>query len=81
MSLIIVSNDLSEEVHLVTVANGAATVTERLSGNSVSAEEMETLFPGFADAITAAQDTAELLGTLGSLNEGFIWAQVSGALS
>ncbi|CAM8571029.1 MULTISPECIES: hypothetical protein [Klebsiella pneumoniae complex] len=80
MSLIIVSNDLSEEVHLVTVANGAATATERLSGNSVSAEEMETLFPGFADAITAAQDTAELLGTLGSLNESFIWAQVSGAL-
>ena len=80
MSLIIVSNDLSEEVHLVTVANGAATATERLSGASVSAEEMETLFPGFADAITAAQDTAELLGTLGSLNERFIWAQVSGAL-
>ena len=81
MSLIIVSNDLSEEVHLVTVENGAATATERLSGASVSAEEMETLFPGFADAITAAQDTAELLGTLGSLNAGFIWAQVSGALS
>ena len=80
MSLIIVSNDLSEEVHLVTVENGAATATERLSGASVSAEEMETLFPGFADAITAAQDTAELLGTLGSLNERFIWAQVSGAL-
>lgn len=80
MSLIIVSNDLSEEVHLVTVANGAATATERLSGASVSAEEMETLFPGFADAITAAQDTAELLGTLGSLNERFIWAQVSGSL-
>ena len=80
MSLIIVSNDLSEEVHLVTVANGAATATERLSGASVSAEEMETLFPGFADAITAAQDTAELLGTLGSLNESFIWAQVSGSL-
>lgn len=80
MSLIIVSNDLSEEVHLVTVANGAATATERLSGASVSAEEMETLFPGFADAITAAQDTAELLGTLGSLNESFIWAQASGAL-
>ncbi|MBD7089349.1 hypothetical protein HPO56_27820, partial [Klebsiella pneumoniae] len=74
-------NDLSEEVHLVKVENGAATATERLSGNSVSAEEMETLFPGFADAITAAQDTAELLGTLGSLNAGFIWAQVSGALS
>ncbi|HDS5453334.1 TPA: hypothetical protein QHY46_005328, partial [Klebsiella pneumoniae subsp. pneumoniae] len=54
MSLIIVSNDLSEEVHLVKVENGAATATERLSGNSVSAEEMETLFPGFADAITAA---------------------------
>ncbi|HGH7225334.1 TPA: hypothetical protein ACHQN2_005446 [Klebsiella pneumoniae] len=80
MSLIIVSNDLSEEVHLVKVENGAATATERLSGNSVSAEEMETLFPGFADAITAAQDAAELLGTLGSLNESFIWAQVSGAL-
>ncbi|HHT1830251.1 TPA: hypothetical protein ACTYPY_005562 [Klebsiella pneumoniae] len=80
MSLIIVSNDLSEEVHLVTVANGAATATERLSGASVSAEEMETLFPGFADAITAAQDTAELLGMLGSLNESFIWAQVSGSL-
>ncbi|HBS6231285.1 TPA: hypothetical protein RRV10_005375, partial [Klebsiella pneumoniae] len=47
MSLIIVSNDLSEEVHLVTVANGAATATERLSGASVSVEEMETLFPGF----------------------------------
>ncbi|MBG1814179.1 hypothetical protein I4176_08715 [Klebsiella pneumoniae] len=80
MSLIIVSNDLSEEVHLVKVENGAATATERLSGNSVSAEEMETLFPGFADAITAAQDPAELLGMLGSLNESFIWAQVSGAL-
>ena len=80
MSLIIVSNDLSEEVHRVKVENGAATATERLSGNSVSAEEMETLFPGFADAITAARDTAELLGTLGSLNESFIWAQVSGAL-
>ncbi|HDS7984541.1 TPA: hypothetical protein RFW29_004015 [Klebsiella pneumoniae subsp. pneumoniae] len=80
MSLIIVSNDLSEEVHLVKVENGAATATERLSGNSVSAEEMETLFPGFADAITAAQDTAELLEALGSLNESFIWAQVSGAL-
>ena len=77
MSLIMVNNNLSEEVHLV---NGAATATERLSGASVSAEEMETLFPGFADAITAAQDTAELLGALGSLNESFIWAQVSGAL-
>ncbi|HGN8976410.1 TPA: hypothetical protein ACK1R2_004518, partial [Klebsiella pneumoniae] len=74
MSLIIVSNDLSEEVHLVTVENGVATATERLSGASVSAEEMETLFPGFADAVTSAQDTAELLGTLGSLNGGFIWA-------
>ncbi|HDY8290006.1 TPA: hypothetical protein RRG66_004520 [Klebsiella pneumoniae] len=81
MSLIIVSNDLSEEVHLVTVENGVATATERLSGDSVSAEEMENLFPGFADAITAAQDTAELLWALGSLNESFIWAQVSGALS
>ena len=37
----------------MTVENGAATATERLSGASVSAEEMETLFPGFADAITA----------------------------
>ena len=50
MSLIIVGNDLSEEVHPVTVANGAATATERLSGASVSAE-METLFPGFASAV------------------------------
>ncbi|EMX0804189.1 hypothetical protein [Klebsiella pneumoniae] len=80
MSLIIVSNDLSEEVHLVTVANGAATATERLSGASVSAEEMETLFPGFTSAVATAGDTAELLGTLGSLNERFIWAQVSGSL-
>ncbi|EPY4579379.1 hypothetical protein ACXDKZ_005307 [Klebsiella pneumoniae] len=80
MSLIIVSNDLSEEVHLVKVENGVATATEKLSGNSVSAEEMESLFPGFADTIAAAQDTAELLGTLGLLNERFIWAQVSGSL-
>lgn len=80
MSLIIVSNDLSEEVHLVTVANGAATATERLSGASVSAEEMETLFPGFTSAVATAGDTAGLLGTLGSLNERFIWAQVSGSL-
>ena len=80
MSLIIVSNDLSEEVHLVKVENGAATATERLSGASVSAGEMETLFPGFTSAVATAGVTAELLGTLGSLNERFIWAQVSGSL-
>ena len=69
MSLIIVSNDLSEEVHpgdggeWCSHGNGATERGQRISG------EMETLFPGFASAVATAGDTAELLGTLGSLNE------------
>ncbi|WON80822.1 hypothetical protein OK024_03290 [Acinetobacter sp. UGAL515B_02] len=80
MTLKIVNNDLTKEVHLVSIDGSNIEVKNVETGNAVTIANMEKQFPGFKNIIENATDVAGLVGSLQSTNDQFIWAHVSGKL-
>lgn len=80
MTLKIVNNDLTKEVHLVSINGSNIEVKNIETGNTVTISNMEKLFPGFKSIVENATDVAALVGSLQSTNDQFIWAHVSGKL-
>lgn len=80
MTLKIVNNDLTKEVHSVRIDDGVITVIAIEDGFDVKISDMEELFPDFKKIIDNATDTASLLAALQQTNDQFIWAHVSGKL-
>lgn len=74
----IVSNNSVNEVHSVFIDDGAITIVDINSGDNVTHSEMNELFPNFADVIQKSSSTEEVITNLSLLNEGYIWAHVSG---
>lgn len=80
MTLKIVNNDLTKEVHSVRIDDGRIEIISIETGTNVSMSDMEELFPGFKSIIDSATDTASLLAALQQTNADYIWAHVSGKL-
>lgn len=80
MTLKIVNNDLTKEVHLVSIDGSNIEVKNIETGNTVTISNMEKTFPSFKNIIENATDVAGLVGSLQSTNDQFIWAHVSGKL-
>ena len=80
MTLKIVNNDLTKEVHSVRIDDGVITVIAVEDGSDVKISDMEELFPDFKEIIDNATDTASLLAALQQTNDKYIWAHVSGKL-
>ena len=80
MTLKIVNNDLTKEVHSVRIDDGVITVIAVEDGSDVKIADMEELFPDFKNIIDNATDTVELLTELQQTNPNYIWAHVSGKL-
>ena len=80
MTLKIVNNDLTKEVHSVRIDDGVITVIAIEDGSDVKIADMEELFPDFKEIIDNATDTVELLAALQQTNPDYIWAHVSGKL-
>lgn len=80
MTLKIVNNDLTKEVHSVRIDDGVITVIAVEDGSDVKIADMEELFPDFKEIIDNATDTVELLAALQQTNPDYIWAHVSGKL-
>lgn len=80
MTLKIVNNDLTKEVHSVRIDDGVITVIAVEDGSDVKIADMEELFPDFKESIDNATDTVELLAALQQTNPDYIWAHVSGKL-
>ncbi|QGR75593.1 hypothetical protein [Acinetobacter lwoffii] len=80
MTLKIVNNDLTKEVHSVRIDDGVITVIAIEDGSDVKISEMEELFPYFKEIIDNATNTVELLATLQQTNDKYIWAHVSGKI-
>lgn len=80
MTLKIVNNDLTKEVHSVRIDDGVITIIAVKDGSGVKLSEMEELFPDFKEIIDNATDTVELLDGLYQTNHDYQWAHVSGKL-
>lgn len=80
MTLKIVNNDLTKEIHSVRIDDGVITVIAVEDGSDVKLSEMEELFPDFKEIIDNATDTVELLVALQQTNSDYIWAHVSGKI-
>ena len=80
MTLKIVNNDLTKEIHSVRIDDGVITVIAIEEGSDVKLSEMEELFPDFKEIIDNATDTASLLAAVQQTNDKYIWAHVSGKL-
>lgn len=80
MTLKIVSNDSTQEVHSVRIDDGVITIIAVSNGSKVTISEMDELFPDFENIVKSAAETKELLSNLQSANDGFVWAHVSGKL-
>lgn len=80
MTLKIVNNDLTKEVHSVRIDDGVITVIAIEDGSDVKLSEMEKTFPNFKEIVDNATDTVELLAALQQTNSDYIWAHVSGKL-
>lgn len=80
MTLKIVNNDLTHEVHSVRIDDGVVTVIAIADGSNVDISEMEDLFPNFKNIIDQVVDTEDLLIKLQQTNPDYIWAHVSGKL-
>lgn len=80
MTLMIKSNKNGEEIHSVKIDDGHIEVVTIKDGKNMTVKKLEDTFQGFKETVDAAQDTAELLGALTSLNQDYIWAHVSGKL-
>lgn len=80
MTLKIINNDLTKEVHSVRIDDGVITVIAVEDGSDVKIADMEELFPYFKEIIDNATNTAEILAALQQTNPDYIWAHVSGKL-
>ena len=80
MTLKIVNNDLTKEVHSVRIDDGVITIIAIEDGSDVKIADMEELFPDFKEIIDNATETVELLAALQQTNPDYIWAHVSGKL-
>lgn len=80
MTLKIVSNDFSKEVHSVRIDDGVITVIAVEDGADVTVKNMEKNFPNFQSIIETSTETSEILGRLEATNSDYIWAHVSGKL-
>lgn len=80
MTLKIVNNDSTKEVHSVRIDDGVVSVIAIEDGSDVKIAEMEKLFPNFKEIVDNATDTVELLAALQQTNSDYIWAHVSGKL-
>lgn len=80
MTLKIVNNDLTKEVHSVRIEDGLVTIIAIEDSSDVKLSEMEELFPDFKNIIDNSNDTASLLAALQQTNPDYIWAHVSGKL-
>lgn len=80
MTLKIVNNDLTKEVHSVRIDDGVITVIAIEDGSDVKLSDMEKTFPNFKEVVDNATDTVELLAALQQTNPDYIWAHVSGKL-
>lgn len=79
MTLKIVNNDLTKEIHSVRI-DGTIEVISVETGSRISLEEMEEIFPDFQNIIDSAESTLDVLYGLQSTNADYIWAHVSGKL-
>ena len=77
MTLKIVSNNGTNEVHSVRVDDGRISIISIENGESVSLSDMEKLFPNFKNAINESESTLQVLENLTLLNPDYIWAHVS----
>ncbi|MBO3672788.1 hypothetical protein J5N52_12290 [Acinetobacter soli] len=80
MTLKIVNNDLTKEVHSVRIDDGVITVIAIEDSSNVTVKNMEKIFPNFQSIVDNATDTASLLAALQQTNDKYIWAHVSGKL-
>lgn len=80
MTLKIVNNDLTKEVHSVRIDDGVITVIAIEDGSDVKLSDMEKTFPNFKEIVDNATETVELLAALQQTNSDYIWAHVSGKL-
>ena len=80
MTLKIVNNDLTKEVHSVRIDDGVITIIAVEDGADVTVKNMEKTFPGFKEIVDNSTETVELLAALQQTNDQFIWAHVSGKL-
>lgn len=80
MTLKIVNNDLTKEVHSVRIDDGVITVIAIEDGSDVKLSDMEKTFPNFKEIVDNATETVELLAALQQTNPDYIWAHVSGKL-
>lgn len=76
----IVSNNGEVEVHSLWIDDGAISVVDIATGNSISLSTFENDFPDFQNVILSASSTEDVLTRLGECNPEYIWAHVSGKL-
>lgn len=76
----LVNNDGVKEVHSVFIDDGAITIVDINSGDNVTHSEMNEIFPDFVFVIQKSSSTGEVITNLSLLNEGYVWAHVSGSL-
>ena len=76
----IVNNNGEKEVHSVFIDDGAITIVEIATGNNVTHSEMNEIFHDFVSIIQKSPSTEEVITTLSLLNDGYVWAHVSGSL-
>ncbi|MDS7693798.1 hypothetical protein N7562_06300 [Acinetobacter soli] len=80
MTLKIVNNDLTKEIHSVRIDDGVITIIAVEDGSDVKLSDMEKIFPDFKNIIENNSDTTQLLSALQQTNPDYIWAHVSGKL-
>ena len=80
MTLKLVTNNRTNEVHSVFIDDGAITVVDIESGENVSLSEFQNTFNGFEDVLSNAVDLTDLIARLGDLNLDYQWAHVSGKI-
>lgn len=80
MTLKIVNNNLTKEVHSVRIDDGYIDIIAIEDGSNVKVSDMELLFPNFKTIVDNALDTESLLAELQASNPNFVWAHVSGKL-
>lgn len=80
MTLKIVNNNGTSQVHSVRIDDGSIEIIEIEAGSRIQVSVMEEIFPGFEDTLKSATDTISLLEELTLLNSEYVWAHVSGKL-
>lgn len=80
MTLKIVSNDRTKEVHSVYVDDGVITVVDIENGEKISLSDMDEIFENFVDTLKSCTSTDEVITKLSALNSDYGWAHVSGKI-